>query len=96
MSNTIVKINNDYIVFNKGKYPYKYTAKIYFDGKLDKHKTVHFGHQDYQQYKDTTPLKLYSDKDHLDKARRARYYARHKKDYPKYSADWFSKVFLWR
>jgi hypothetical protein len=56
---------------------------------------VDFGDLRYQHYKDSTPLKLYSNMDHLDKDRRIRYYLRHKKNYPKYSADWFSKNYLW-
>jgi len=71
----------------------KYKAVVYLRGK--KVKTVSFGDKRYAQYKDKTPLKLYSKKNHLDKKRRARYYARHKKNYPRYSADWFSKKYLW-
>lgn len=62
---------------------------------LDNGRHVDFGSKSYQQYRDTSPLKAYSHLDHLDKARRDRYYARHKKDYPPYSADWLSKRFLW-
>jgi hypothetical protein len=62
---------------------------------LDNGKTVHFGSSDYQQYRDSTPLKLYSSLDHLDEARRNRYYARHKYNYPQYTPDWLSKTFLW-
>lgn len=58
-------------------------------------KAVHFGQRGYQQYEDRTPLKLYSDLDHHDEKRRETYYKRHAKDYPKYSADWFSKKYLW-
>ncbi len=57
---------------------------------------VRFGALNFSQYRDDTPLKLYSKDNHLDKARRDRYYARHNTDYPKYSADWFSKFYLWR
>lgn len=70
----------------KGK---KYTA-ILPDGKR-----VNFGAVGFQQYRDDVPLKLYSHLDHLDKARRDLYYKRHNKDYPKYSPDWFSKIYLW-
>lgn len=70
----------------KGK---KYTA-ILPDGKR-----VNFGAEGYAQYKDRTPLKLYSHLDHNDSERRKRYYDRHNKDYPKYSPDWFSKKYLW-
>lgn len=62
---------------------------------LSNGKHVDFGHRGYQHYKDSTPLKLYSHLDHGDAERRRRYYARHNKDYPQYSADWMSKRFLW-
>ena len=58
-------------------------------------KKVYFGATGYQQYEDKTPLKLYSNLDHHDKKRRELYYKRHNINYPKYSADWFSKVYLW-
>lgn len=78
--------------FEKGKYPKKYNAILEENGK---EKKIGFGHQDYEQYKDSTPLKLYSHLDHNDELRKKRYFARHKKNYPKYSADYFSKHFLW-
>ena len=39
-------------------------------------KLIHFGQLGYQHYKDITPLKLYSNLNHLDKKRRDRYRAR--------------------
>lgn len=78
--------------FEEGKYPKKYIAILNDDGKIKK---VSFGHQDYQQYQDRTPLRLYSHLNHLDKKRRELYYKRHNKEYPIYSADWFSKTYLW-
>ena len=57
--------------------------------------TVSFGDVRYQQYKDKTPLKAYSNLDHNDKKRRELYYKRHNKDYPKFSAGYFSKKYLW-
>ena len=56
---------------------------------------VDFGAKGYQQYRDQTPLKAYAADDHNDLARRERYYQRHRKDYPMYSADYFSKKYLW-
>lgn len=38
----------------------------------------HFGDKNYQQYKDVTPLRVYSNLDHLDKDRRRLYHIRHK------------------
>ena len=51
---------------------------------------------------DGTPMAQYFDKigvysayNHLDKARRRRYYLRHGKKAIKYSPKWFSHQFLW-
>ena len=65
---------------------------------------ISFGDRRYSQYKDSTPLKLYSDLDHGDKKRRANYLARAKgiknkdgdftwKD--KNSPNYYSVRFLW-
>lgn len=78
--------------FEKAVYPKKYNAILEENGQIKK---VGFGHQDYQQYKDSTGLNLYSHLNHLDKKRRENYYKRHSKNYPKYSADYFSKKYLW-
>jgi hypothetical protein len=55
-------------------------------------KTIHFGDNRYQHYKDK--IGLYSMLDHKDKERRRRYYARHGKA-DKHSAKWFSHKYLW-
>ena len=80
----------DKIIIEKSKVKKKKYAAILPNGKR-----VNFGDKRYQQYEDKTNLKLYSNLDHHDKERRKRYYERHNKDYPKYSADYFSKVYLW-
>jgi len=90
------------IRFVKGPGKKKYTA-ILPDGRR-----VHFGHRDYQHYKDSVPKSqggcTWSHKDHLDKERRTRYRKRHAgmicKDGTrcidkKYSPAWFSYYFLW-
>lgn len=82
--------------WSKGTGKKKYRVKITFkDGKK---KTVQFGHQDYEQYKDSTPLKLYDHKDHNDITRRDKYRARHgKQGYQNkiYSPAWFAWNYLW-
>ena len=78
--------------WSKGTGFKKYKVVMSENGKK---KTVQFGDSRFSQFKDKTPLKLYSKKDTLDKKRRTAYYNRHKKNYPKYSADWFSKKYLW-
>ena len=78
------------IKFEKSKAKGKKYAAILPDGKR-----VNFGALGYEHYKDRTPLKLYSHLDHNDSERRKLYYQRHNKDYPKYSADYFSKKYLW-
>jgi hypothetical protein len=60
-----------------------------------KYKRVSFGSRNYQQFKDSTGLNLYSHLNHLDEKRRRNYYLRHKINYPFPSADYFSKRFLW-
>ena len=81
---------SDKIIFEKSKVKNKKYTAILPNGKR-----VNFGDKRYQQYEDRTPLKLYSNLDHHDKERRKRYYERHSKDYPKYSADYLSKKYLW-
>ena len=69
MKETIIK-------FVKGPPKKKYTAFIK-DNKTHKVRKIHFGASDYPQYKDRTPLKLYSHKNHGDKKRMNRYFSRH-------------------
>ncbi len=78
--------------WSKGTGNKKYKVIIYDKGKK---KTVQFGSKSYGQYKDKTPLKLYSSKDTLDKERRRLYRARHNYEKPKYSAGWFALKYLW-
>ena len=53
-------------------------------------KKIHFGAKGYEQFRDSTPLKLYSSMDHGNKKRRENYFSRHsagiknKKDALKY------------
>jgi len=54
---------------------------------------VYFGARGYGHYRDV--LGHYSSLDHKDKKRRDAYYARHKVNYGKGTADWFSKKILW-
>jgi len=63
---------------------------VYKNGKY----LVSFGDSRYEQYEDTTPLKLYSSKNHFDKKRRDAYYKRHGKAEFE-SAKWFSHKYLW-
>jgi len=53
----------------------KYAAVV--RGPNGKERIVNFGAKGYEQYKDSTPLKTYSKKDHLDKERRKKYFLRH-------------------
>jgi hypothetical protein len=78
---------------------YSYDIKVSTRGhkKYDVYRrgeyVLSFGDRRYAQYKDR--IGHYSGKDHGDAKRLAAYYKRHATDYPKYSADWFSKHFLW-
>lgn len=69
----------------------KYIADVSIDGRV--YKGVKFGHKSYEQYKDSTPLKLYSSMDHGDENRRRLFHIRHKKNNG--PAGLLSKRFLW-
>ena len=64
--------------------------------KNDKY-LVSFGDKNYKHYKDVTPLKYYSNLDHLDLKRKHKYYKRFgKKEDAKFeSAKYFSHNYLW-
>ncbi len=80
-------------IFLRGTYPKKYKVKFIDDD--GKERSISFGDVRYQQYKDSTPLKLYSHLNHLDEKRKNNYYARFGKDAKKYTAKWFSHKYLW-
>ena len=81
--------------FKRGSHPYKYTA-ILINKETGRERLISFGHQDYQQYKDSTGLGLYTHKNHGDKDRRERYRERHKGDnLDCFSAGYFSMRYLW-
>ncbi len=67
----------------------KYMA-VFSDGRP----SVHFGDNRYEQYRDSTSLKLYKHLDHGDKKRQKAYFDRHGKA-ELYSAKWFSHKYLW-
>ena len=74
----------------------KYKIQV-IDKKTGKIEYIHFGSSIHQQYRDTTPLKLYSHLDHNDKERRARYRKRHEHTIRKgyISSGYMSWIYLW-
>jgi hypothetical protein len=101
MKETVIK-------FEKGPHKKKYTAFVRHK-KTRKVRKIHFGASDYAQYKDNTPLKLYSYKNHNTRKRRQNYFSRHsgtknrryailkekKKSKGCYNAKIFSHIYLW-
>lgn len=82
--------------WSKGTGFKKYRVVVTFPDKS--HKIVQFGDRRYEQYKDSSPLGLWSHLDHGDKTRRTRYKKRHGAQghqRVKYSAAWFSWHYLW-
>ena len=69
MKETIVK-------FQRGPFPKKYTA-IVRNKKTKRTRKIHFGDRRYEQFKDSTPLKLYSHKNHKTQKRKNNYFNRH-------------------
>lgn len=92
------------IKIEKSKAKNKKYRAIVSDGK--KTRIVNFGDVRYQQFKDSTPLKLYSKLDHGDKKRRENYFSRHsgvkskskalaKEKGGKITAKYLSHFYLW-
>ncbi len=78
------------VIFNKSNPAERH--KIYFGAK----KKVGDRWVPYQQYRDTTPLRLYSRYDHGDVVRLAHYMARHAPfDLNYINANTLSLVYLW-
>ena len=81
----------------KSKHKFKKYDAVLINKINNKFVNIPFGDSRYEQYKDTTGLKLYSSKDHGDKIRRDAYRARHSKDIRDgyYSAGYFALKYLW-
>ena len=102
MQEVIIKIQKSP---NKNK---KYLAYLK-NKRTGKVRKIHFGAHNYQQFKDTTKLKIYAKYNHLDPKRRQNYFSRHsgvrtkrealKKEIKKsnglYTAKILSHKFLW-
>ena len=96
------------VEFKRGPGKTKYTAVVR-NNKTGKKRSINFGHKDYQQFKDSTPLGYYSYKNHGTKKRKNAYYSRHsgtkkkgaaiKKEFNKsrgkYTAKILSHIYLW-
>jgi hypothetical protein len=87
----------DIVRFRKSKTKNKKYDALIQNKRNDKIYIIPFGHPDYQQYRDSTGLGLYSNLDHNDKARRALFRLRHRVNYDNkyYSPAYFSWNFLW-
>ena len=74
----------------------KYDA-ILINKNTGRQKVFHFGNKNYQHYKDTTGLGVYTHLNHLDPERRRLYKIRHNKDIKTgyYSSGYFAMRFLW-
>ena len=102
------KIHEKILKFERGPGEKKYTAHIK-DNKTGKTRVLHFGHKDYEQFKDRTKNGLYSSRDHGNKKRQRNYYNRHsgeknrkkaiekekKKSKGYYTPKLLSHIYLW-
>ena len=79
--------------FKKGTKGKKYKVHVYKNNK--KIKSVSFGSSAHAQYRDSTPLKLYASKDHMDPKRKRAYIARHNYKIKRYTPGYFSRKYLW-
>tara|TARA_R110002020_G_scaffold130516_2_gene292044 strand:+ start:399 stop:701 length:303 start_codon:yes stop_codon:yes gene_type:complete len=100
MQETIVRIE-------KAKAKHKKYSAIVRNKITKKERKINFGDNRYENFKDSTPLKLFSNKNHGDKKRRTNYFMRHsgvptksqavakEKAKGKYSAKLLSHLYLW-
>lgn len=65
------------VKFMKSSRQFKKYVVILEHKLTKKTRKLHFGDTRYQQYRDSTPIKAYSSKDHKDIKRMRRYYLRH-------------------
>lgn len=85
-----------HIRFERSKVRGKKYDAIIEDKITKRQQRVPFGDVSYQQYRDTTGLKLYSRLDHNDPKRRVAYKARHENTrHKKFSSSWYADRFLW-
>ena len=85
-----------HIRFERSRTRGKKYDSIIEDKVTKRQQRVPFGDVNYQQYRDTTGLKLYSRLDHNDPKRRAAYKARHENTrHKKFSSSWYADRFLW-
>lgn len=100
MQETIVRIE-------KAKAKHKKYSAIVRNKITKKERKINFGDNRYENFKDSTSLKLYSNKNHGDKKRRKNYFMRHsgvptksqavakEKGKGKYTAKLLSHLYLW-
>ena len=70
------KMREEIMRFSRGPFPKKYTAHIKHK-KTGKVRKIHFGDRRYEQYRDSTPLGLYKNKNHGTRKRMQNYFSRH-------------------
>lgn len=71
-------MKEEIVNIKRGKFPKKYTATVKKKNDRDaKTRTIHFGDQNYEQFKDRTKLGLYTRKNHGNIRRQQNYYSRH-------------------
>ena len=64
------------VKFEPGPRDKKYTATI-MNKNTKEIRKLHFGHKDYPQFRDSTPLKLYANRNHGEIRRMRNYFNRH-------------------
>lgn len=104
------RLKEKIIKFEKSTNPDKKYMAIVKDLYTGKMRTIHFGASAYEQYKDRTPLGLYTKKNHSNRHRQMNYYSRHshgitnrkkainyeiKKSGGYYNAKILSHIYLW-
>ena len=92
---------SDFVIFKSNRKNKKYYAILKTELNEKHPKKVYFGAikpdgSIYQQFRDSTPLKLYSEYDHNDRLRQERYIKRHHPIINGFNSNYLSYIFLWK
>ena len=72
-----VNVREKIVSIKKSDIPKKKYTAIVRDVKSGDTRTLHFGHSDYEQFKDSTPVGYYTPRNHGEERRKRNYFNRH-------------------
>jgi hypothetical protein len=89
----MIEIEKGYYIKKSTRKNKKYDIYVKDNDKYKYH--LSFGQLGYEQFKDTTPLKIYSKYDHNNQLRQYNFFRRHGRTNDKNSSNYWSGKYLW-